>query len=156
MIFFQRENFKYLIVCFTQCKRLVFYCRFVCRALSVGCCGSYVTKINVVLWRSVRQTFASLGLFTWSVYVCRYCMPIATLNQNKRTRLLYLGDAQIKRSKEKFYYNQEVPWQEASSKVLEVLKPTVAPPPPPFPPQQGTTEGYQLPHSGQTSEICKS
>ena len=33
----------------------------------------------------------------WLVYSRMYCVPIATLNQNKRTRLLYLGrDAQIK------------------------------------------------------------
>ena len=35
---------------------------------------------------------------TWLVYVCTYCMPIATLNQNKRIRLLYLGDACIRNS----------------------------------------------------------
>ena len=34
-------------------------------------------------------------LVTWLVYVRTYCVPIAALNQNKRTRLLYLGDAQI-------------------------------------------------------------
>ena len=28
---------------------------------------------------------ASLGLFTWVVYVRKYCVPIATLNQNKRS-----------------------------------------------------------------------
>ena len=33
----------------------------------------------------------------WRVYVRTYCAPIATLNQNKRTRLLYLGDSQIKK-----------------------------------------------------------
>ena len=33
----------------------------------------------------------------WLVYACTYCVPIATLSQNKRTRLLCLGDAQIKR-----------------------------------------------------------
>ena len=55
-------------------------------------CGSYVTKINAVLWHSARQIFASLGLFAWLVYVRTYCVPIATLNQNKRTRLLYLGE----------------------------------------------------------------
>ena len=32
---------------------------------------------------------ASLGWFTWLVYVHTYCVPIATLNQNKRTRLLH-------------------------------------------------------------------
>ena len=31
----------------------------------------------------------------WLVYVRTYCVPIATLNKNKRTRLLYLDDAQI-------------------------------------------------------------
>ena len=30
----------------------------------------------------------------WPVYVRTYCVSIATWNQNKRTRLLYLGDAQ--------------------------------------------------------------
>ena len=35
----------------------------------------------------------------WLVYSRMYCVPIATLNQNKRTRLLYLGrDAQIMES----------------------------------------------------------
>ena len=33
----------------------------------------------------------------WLVYARTYGVPIATLHQNKRTRLLYLGDAQIKR-----------------------------------------------------------
>ena len=33
------------------------------------------------------QTFVSLGLFTWLVYVCAYCVPIATLNQRKLTQL---------------------------------------------------------------------
>ena len=31
----------------------------------------------------------------WLVYARTYCVPIATLNQNKGTRLLYLCDAQI-------------------------------------------------------------
>ena len=34
--------------------------------------------------------------FAWLVYVRTYCVLIATLNQNKETRSLYLGDAQIK------------------------------------------------------------
>ena len=34
---------------------------------------------------------------TWLVYVHTYCVPIATLNQNKPSRLLYLGHAQITR-----------------------------------------------------------
>ena len=31
----------------------------------------------------------------WLVYIRTYCVPIASLNQNKRSRLLYLRDAQI-------------------------------------------------------------
>ena len=34
-------------------------------------------------------------LVAWLVYARTYCVPIATLNRNKRTRLLYFGDAQI-------------------------------------------------------------
>ena len=45
--------------------------------------------------KTQRATFASLGLRTWLVYVRTYCAPIATLNQNKRTGLLHLGDARI-------------------------------------------------------------
>ena len=41
-------------------------------------CGTYVSKINAVLWRSARQSFASLGLFPWLVYVRTYCVPIAS------------------------------------------------------------------------------
>ena len=31
----------------------------------------------------------------WLVYIHMYCVPIATLNQNKQSQLLYLGDVQI-------------------------------------------------------------
>ena len=31
----------------------------------------------------------------WLGYVRTYCVPTATLNQNKRSRLLYLGDAKL-------------------------------------------------------------
>ena len=96
MIIFQRKNLSYLTVCFTQCT---WFFQKVCFLLKtcLPCviCGTYVKKIHAVLWHSARQSFASLGLFTWLVYVRTYCVPIATLNQNTRTRLLYLGDAQI-------------------------------------------------------------
>ena len=36
-------------------------------------------------------------LFAWLFYALTHCVPIATLNQNKRSKLLYLGDAQITR-----------------------------------------------------------
>ena len=50
------------------------------------------------------QTFASLGLFTWLVYVRTYCVPIATSNQNRRSRKPYLGDAQINSFRRKFFH----------------------------------------------------
>ena len=55
----------------------------------------FPVRLNAVLWHSKRLTFASLRLFTCPVYICMYCLSITTLNQNKRSRLLYLGDAQI-------------------------------------------------------------
>ena len=91
------ENLNYFkIVCFTQCT-LFFQkvCFLLPICLPCVICGSYVTKINAVLWDIARQTFASLGLFTWFAYGRTYWVPIASLNQNKRNRLLYLGDAQI-------------------------------------------------------------
>ena len=52
-----------------------------------------------VVWEDkccvVTQRAASDIRVAWLVYVRMYYVPIATLNQNKRTRLLYLGDAQI-------------------------------------------------------------
>ena len=57
---------------------------------AVVICGSYVTKINAVLWLSARQTFASLDLFIYARIACP-----CNFESNKRTRLLYLGKAQI-------------------------------------------------------------
>ena len=95
--YFPKRKCKLLIVCFTQCTlffQKVCFLMPICLPCDIW--GSYVTKINAVLRHSARQTFASLGLFTWLVYVRTYCVPIATLNQNKRTGLLYLSDTQIK------------------------------------------------------------
>ena len=59
-------------------------------------CGTYVTRINAVSWHIGRHLRRLLiGLFNSLVYVHTYCLPIVTLNQNKRSPLLYLGDAQI-------------------------------------------------------------
>ena len=71
----------------------VFYCYFF---LPCVICGTYVTRINAVSWHIGRHSRRLLiGLFNSLVYVHTYCLPIATLNQNKLSRLLYLGDAQI-------------------------------------------------------------
>ena len=44
----------------------------------------------------------------WLVYGPTYSLPIATLHQNKRTRLLYLGDVQIKRKALKLHANARI------------------------------------------------
>ena len=44
-------------------------------------CGSYVTKINAVLWHGVRRTFASLGLFTFACIACPLQLWIKTMNE---------------------------------------------------------------------------
>ena len=51
-------------------------------------------KCCVETHRAADIIVGSLGLLTWLVYVRTYCVSIATLNQNKRSRLPYLGDAQ--------------------------------------------------------------
>ena len=91
----QRENLNHLnhlIVCFTQCtlffpKSLlsvadlfaVLYLWVVCN--EDKCC--------VMIQRAADIRVA------WVAYIRTYSAPIAFLNQNKRSRLLYLGDAQI-------------------------------------------------------------
>ena len=68
----------------------------VCLVLPIFCRGTHVTRI--MLCRDTSRAdivVASLGLFTWPLYVRSYCVPIATLNQNKPSLLLYLGRAQI-------------------------------------------------------------
>ena len=51
------------------------------------------TKKNKTLWElSFQYAFFLVRI------VRTYCVPIATLNQNKRSRLLYLDDAQVKRN----------------------------------------------------------
>ena len=61
--------------------------------------GRYLwVACNEDKWCVVTQRATDIRvawLVTWLVYVRTYCVLIATLNQNKRTRLLYLGDAQI-------------------------------------------------------------
>ena len=61
--------------------------------------GSFLSGMLFTLYESfASQTFASLGFFTWLIYVCTYCVPIATVIQNKRSWSLFLGEAQIKRN----------------------------------------------------------
>ena len=72
---------NFTVVCFTQCTLFFslntfdFYCQFVCHALSEGCNEDKC-------WQTCPSRVA------WLVYVRTYCVPVATLNQNKRSRLL--------------------------------------------------------------------
>ena len=88
--FFQRENLNYLMVCFTRCtlffQKVCFLLQICSPCVFCGTCGTYVTKINAVLWHSARQTFPSLGLFTLARIACLFQLWIKTSD---------LGDAQI-------------------------------------------------------------
>ena len=95
--YFPKETFKVFSNLFHSVY-LVFSIRlFFILPVCLPCviCGKYVTRINAVSWHITRQTLVSLCLFTWLVYVRTYCVPTATLNQNKRSRLPYLGDAKL-------------------------------------------------------------
>ena len=48
-------------------------------------------KCCVVTHRAADILVVSPSLSTWLVYVRTYFVPITTLNQNKRSRLLFLG-----------------------------------------------------------------
>ena len=78
-IIFQRKNLNYLIVCFTQ-STLFFQkvCFLFQICLLCVFCGTYVTKINAVLWQTTRETFASLGLFTFARIACLLQLWIKT------------------------------------------------------------------------------
>ena len=95
-IIFQRVNLNYTLF---HSVYLVFSIRLfsiVNFFLPCVICGIYVTRINAVSWHIGRHLRRLLiGLFNSLVYVHTYCLPIVTLNQNKRSPLLYLGDAQI-------------------------------------------------------------
>ena len=56
---------------------------------------------NTLCGLSFRHAFylTPVVRVVWPVYVRTYCVPIATFTQNKRTRLLYLGDAQVEKKR---------------------------------------------------------
>ena len=83
----QNKPFRLLYLGHTQIKRRVFHSVYlvfqkVCLLLPIclPCViyGSYVTKIDTALWHSARQTFASLGLFTFARIACLLQLWIKT------------------------------------------------------------------------------
>ena len=80
---------------FPALSEIVFLC---CKVFEIVQVGSSTLLAEL----SFRHAFSAVRVvlvadvhFAWLVYVHTYCVPIATLNQNGRSRLLYLGDAQI-------------------------------------------------------------
>ena len=68
--------------------------------LSAMCKQSFLSHTPLTLYKTFAwHTFASLRLFTCLVYVSTYYVPIAHLRQNNPFPLLYLGHAQIIRTK---------------------------------------------------------
>ena len=92
IIIFKRESLNYLLASFTRCT-LPFQCVCFLLPFCLPCvsCGTYC---NAHKCYAVTHRAADIRV-AWLVYVRTYCMPIAILNQNERTWLLYLGDAQI-------------------------------------------------------------
>ena len=65
-------------------------------------CGSFLSGMLFTLYESFAwQILASLGLFTWLVYVRTYCVPIATLNQKQAISSTLFG----RRPNKKTYVN---------------------------------------------------
>ena len=86
IIIFNLKNLNCLIVCFTRCT---LFFQYVC--LPCVSCGMYWNEDKCC---AVTHHAADIRV-AWLVYVRTYCVPIATLNQNKRSPSLYLGKAQI-------------------------------------------------------------
>ena len=92
-IIFQRENLNYLIVCCTQ--RTLFFPKFVFYCIADLFAVHYLWVVcNEDKCCVVTQRTADIRV-AWLVYVRMYCVPIATLNQNKRSQKLFLEDAQM-------------------------------------------------------------
>ena len=93
-LFSPKGKFNYLKVLF-QSADLVFSIRLISIAdlFAVRYLWDVFNKDDccIVTHRAADILIAPLGLFTWARIAC--LLPL--LNQNKRSRLLYLGDAQI-------------------------------------------------------------
>ena len=97
-IIFQRENLNFLMVCFTQ-RTLFFSIRLISIAglFAVRYFRDVCNEDNccVVTHPAADSLVASLSLLTRRVYIRTYCVPIATLNQNKRSPLLYFWNSEM-------------------------------------------------------------
>ena len=84
-IILQRGNLNYLIVCFTWCTLFFQYDWFLLPICLPGVsCETYCNenKCCVVTHRAADSRVA------WLVYVCTYCVPIATYGQRPNNKLL--------------------------------------------------------------------
>ena len=75
---------------------IVFLC---CRVFEIVKVGSSTLLAELSFWHAfyliVRVIHVANIHVTCLVYIRTFCVPIATLNQNKRSQLLYLANAQI-------------------------------------------------------------
>ena len=68
-----------------------------CKVFEIVKVGSSTLLAELSFWYAfylVQDVHVADIRVAWLVYIYTYCVPIATLNQNKRSRLLYLGDMQ--------------------------------------------------------------
>ena len=80
---------------FPALLEIVFLCGKVFEIVKVGSSTLLAELSFCHVFSLVRVVLVADIHVAWLVYVRTYCVPIATLNQNGRSRLLYLGDAQI-------------------------------------------------------------
>ena len=100
-------NCKLSLRCFNKFIAFNFFVPAMLR-VSFLCCKVFdivkVASSTLSAELSLRHAFyvvrvvrvAEIIRVAWLVYIRTYCVPIATSNQNRRSRLLYLGDAQTK------------------------------------------------------------
>ena len=69
--YFRKGKFKLFNSLFHQVYLVQKVCFLLQICLPCVICGTYETKIKAVLWHSVRQIFASLGLFTFERIACK-------------------------------------------------------------------------------------
>ena len=82
---------------------IVFLC---CNVFEIVKVGSSTLLAELFIWRAsnpVGDVHVADICVTWLVYICTYCVPIETLNQNKKSQLVYFGPHANKKMFQTYY-----------------------------------------------------
>ena len=77
-----------------------------CKVFEIVKVGTSTLLAELFLQHSsnlVRDVHVADTCVTWLVYIHMYCVPIATLNQNKKPQLLYFGPRANKKMFQTYY-----------------------------------------------------